>query len=181
MTPMTTQPDMLQVALQGFHTSRIRYSHQLSEGHPEGQLIIPTVEVIYWACVLDEQLELKDAQYGDSPEYGRAVLLGTRFARNRATHQLPMLIKKRSGLSVPISMPLRLEEMIWLPVDDLPPGRPAPRQERNYVQHLAGTPVRHTLDQIAAWFAAEQNRHGSLLSKGTVSLTEVPHQPNRSS
>ncbi|WP_158718526.1 MULTISPECIES: hypothetical protein [unclassified Streptomyces] len=178
---MTTQPDMLQVALQGFHASRIRYASQLGEGHPEEQMIIPTIEVIYWACVLDEQLELNDAPYGASPDFGREVLLGTRFARNRATHQLPMLIKKRSGLSVPVTVPVRLEEMVWLPVEDLPPGRPAPRQQRHYVQHLAGTPVRHTIDQIASWFAAEQNRQGSLLGKGTASLTEVPHQPNHPS
>lgn len=72
-------------------------------------MIIPTIEVIYWACVLDEQLELNDAPYGDSPDFGREVLLGTRFARNRAPHQLPTLIKKRFELSVPLTVPVRLE------------------------------------------------------------------------
>lgn len=160
---MTTEPDMLQVALQGFHAARTRYYIQLDAGHAQEQMIIPTVEVIYWACVLDEQLEDRDAEYKASTAYGRRIMLGTRFARNRATHQLPMLIERVAGLTAPIRAPLRAEEMTWLPVDKIPPGRPAPAQERNYVQYLASKPVRHTLDDIAAWFASEQNRSGSLI------------------
>lgn len=154
---------MLQVALQGFHAARVRYYGQLADGHPEEQMVIPAVEVIYWACVLDEQLESRDPAYRASTEYGRRVMLGTRFARNRATHQLPMLIKKISGAMFPIRFPMRFEEMVWLPVASLPSGRPARRQEQEYTQHLAGKPVRHTIDQIADWFAAEQNRANSLL------------------
>jgi hypothetical protein len=154
---------MLPIALHGFHSARVRYYDQLTEGHPEEHLIIPAVEITYWSCVLDEQLEAADLSYKDSAEYGRKIMLGTRLARNRATHQLPMLIKKVPGVTPPVRFPLRMEEMVWLPFEALPSGRPAPRQEREYREHLAGKPVRHTVDAIAAWFASEQNRPGSLL------------------
>ncbi len=157
---------MLSVALHGFHSARARYYNQLDEGHPEEHLIIPAIEVIYWSCVLDEQLEVRDAEYKGSQEYGRKIMLGTRFARNRATHQLPMLIEKISGFTAPVRAPLRVEEMVWLPVARLPEGRSAPHQEAQYTQYLAGKPVRSTLDDIASWFAAEQNRPASLLLRG---------------
>ncbi|MEE1818316.1 hypothetical protein PUR59_25275 [Streptomyces sp. SP18ES09] len=160
---MTTQPEMLRVALHGFHSARVRYYTQLDQGHPEEHLIIPAIEVIYWGCVLDEQLEARDVVYKDCQDYGRKIMLGTRFARNRATHQLPMLIEKVSGIAAPLRPPLRGEEMVWLPVDRLPEGWPAPRQEAQYTKYLAGRPVRNTLDDIAAWFAAEQNRSASPL------------------
>ncbi|WP_143204896.1 hypothetical protein [Streptomyces sp. CB02009] len=165
---MTTQPEMLRVALHGFHSARVRYYNQLDAGHPEEHLIIPAVEVIYWGCVLDEQLEARDIVYKDCQEYGRQVMLGTRFARNRATHQLPMLVERISGFTAPIRAPLRAEETVWLPVDRLPGGRPARRQEACYKQYLAGRPVRTTLDDIASWFAAEENRVGSPLHHGQI-------------
>ncbi|MDX3374185.1 hypothetical protein PV390_07160 [Streptomyces sp. ME02-6991-2A] len=160
---MTTEPSMLQVALSGFHAARVRYFNMLDEGHPEEHLIIPAVEATYWACVLDERLEKEDSVYESSQEYGRGIMLGTRFARNRATHQLPMLIRKIPGIIAPIRAPIRVEEMVWMPVKDLPEGRPAPRQQTHYEAHLASKPVRHTIDQIADWFASEQNRPGSLM------------------
>ncbi|MFF4009756.1 hypothetical protein [Streptomyces sp. NPDC001717] len=161
---MTTQPDMLQIALQGFHTARVRYYKQLDGGHPEEQLIVPTIEVIYWACVLDEQLEKRDPTYTQSMDYGREVMQGARFSRNRATHELLMLIKRTAGLQVPVRVPLRLEEIVWLSVD--PPQGEERTQRWYYVRHLADKPVRHTIDTIAAWFAEVQNRPHSPLRAG---------------
>ncbi|MGW1617767.1 hypothetical protein [Streptomyces sp. NPDC002172] len=160
---MTEPPDMLSVALHGFHLARQRYLNDLGSGHPEEQLIISAMEVIYWSCTLDEQLERRDPVYRDSGEYGRSVMKGVRYARNRGTHQLPMLLERREGIQPPITPPLRVEEIVWLPLAQLPqPDRPPGRgQQENYELHLAGRPVRHTVDAIAAWFAAEQNRPGS--------------------
>jgi hypothetical protein len=155
---------MLQVALHGFHAARARYYDQLAAGHPEEHMIIPAMELTYWACVLDEQLEARDPVYQASAVYGRKIMSGTRFARNRANHQLPMLIERVPGFVPPIRFPLRTEEMVWLPFERLPSGQPAPSQEREYKEHLAGKPVRHTIDHIAAWFASEQNRDGSPLA-----------------
>jgi hypothetical protein len=154
---------MLQVALSGFHAARVRYLKMLDEEQPEEHLIIPAVEATYWACILDERLEKEDPVYGASQEFGREIVLGTRFARNRATHQLPMLIRKVPGSTFPIRFPLRMEEMVWMPIDQLPEGYPAPKQKRHYEAHLAAKPVRHTIDQIADWFASEQNRSESLI------------------
>jgi hypothetical protein len=162
---------MLPVALRGFHTARQRYrDHLHSSASPsEEALVISTVEVIYWACTLDEQLEHRDTWYGQSSDYGRSVLRGVRYARNRATHQLPMLLERRAGFQAPVEAPIRSFEFVWLPIDRLPePGRPPGNGQReNYELHLAGKPVRNTINSIADWFAAEQNRVGSPIAVGS--------------
>ncbi|MFF3587393.1 hypothetical protein ACFYYI_09545 [Streptomyces sp. NPDC002387] len=163
---MTDQLDMLPIALHGFHLARQRYLNELAAGQPEEQLVIAAMEVIYWSCTLDEQLKDRNAWYRDTQEYGRSVMKGVRYARNQATHQLPVLIERRAGFQAPIVAPFRAEEIVWLPDDQLPePGqKPGKGQRENYQLHLAGKPVRNTLNDIAAWFAAEQNRAGSLIA-----------------
>ncbi|MET8098115.1 hypothetical protein ABZV29_16795 [Streptomyces sp. NPDC005236] len=171
---MTDQLNMLPIALHGFHLARQRYLTQLDGGEPEEVLVISAMEVIYWSCTLDEQLEHRDTWYRGTQEYGRSILKGTRYARNRATHQLPMLLESNSGIQAPLRAPLRVEEIVWLPIAQLPqPDRPPGRgQAENYELHLAGKPVRHTLDAIAAWFAAEQNRPGSPIEVGAWDAVE---------
>ncbi|KOG73649.1 hypothetical protein ADK77_08270 [Streptomyces antibioticus] len=164
---------MLPVALHAFHLARQRYLRGLRAGLPEEQLVIAAMEVTYWACALDEQLKNRDAWYRGCREYGRAVMQGVRYARNQATHQLPMLVQRRAGFQAPIVAPFRADEIVWTPLDQLPPPDRTPSREQrdNYHRHLSGRPVRHTIDAVAAWFAAEQNRSGSLI--------EVSSRPSR--
>ncbi|WP_156722604.1 hypothetical protein [Streptomyces apocyni] len=158
-------PDMLTIALTGFHAARERYRQDLTVGHDEEQLIIHAMEVVYWSCTLDEQLAKRDAWYEMCSEYGRRIMHGTRHARNAATHQLPMFLQKTEGAQWPVTFPFRFEEVRWIRADELPEfDRESRRQRENYVQYLQGQPVRHTVDEIANWFAAEQNRTGSPLN-----------------
>jgi hypothetical protein len=160
---------MLILALRGFHGARARF-----DGSSAVEAFIPAGEAVYWACVLDEQLNmLEPHRYGASAETGRSIIKGVRYARNRYTHQLPMILHETRGMTLPITMPLRLSEIRWQPASDLP-ERPGTNKRDNrddggrehYIKHLSDKPVRHTLDQIAGWFALVQRWDNSLLLPG---------------
>ncbi|MFJ4673009.1 hypothetical protein [Kitasatospora purpeofusca] len=171
VTNIPSEPDMLAIAHLGFHVARVRLNEAVSADRSPHECFVPAMEALYWAMTLDEQLSKLDPKYRDSEEPGRRLMHGMRYARNQATHALPLLLERsEEGLTFPLSFPLEFVRMTWKPVEDLPvPERPSARQERCYRELLEGETVRKTLDRTADWFSWQQ-QYGDVFSRTIIPL-----------
>lgn len=182
-TRTPADPEMLGAVLLGYHRAVIRFGADLSTLAP-GQdgfgALASATEALYWACSLGEQLFHCDPTYKERADgYGRQVILGARWARNRATHELAFVITEAEGCQHPQLDPHARFEVVWRPDDELPaPGRSNPDLQAAYDLLLASKPVRLTWDTLSAFFASEQNRPGSLLSQMTADSISGPPQRN---
>lgn len=93
---------------------------------------------------------------------------GLRYIRNLKTHGLPMTLRKIDGAIFPIVFPKVFNEVVWLPLEDLPePGklhRRTEEQRNTYREHLAGKPTRHTLQAVEAFLILLANLPDSPLA-----------------
>jgi hypothetical protein len=93
-------------------------------------------------------------------------LTGLRYARNRCTHQLALVVDRRH-LSPPFQPPVTLGVLLrWLRSAELPPPdpkHPDPKGLAAYEEWLAGTAAESTLEHAAVWFARAQEEFGEPL------------------
>jgi hypothetical protein len=165
----TGELNMLQLALLGFHGARVRHEAVRTDAAPL-QTFLPLAEAVYWARVLDEALAKTWAGYERALSGAPCAQLvpGVRYARNVKTHRLAMTLGTVDGVVFPATPPIAMREVVWLPSSELPAsdhrGSVAEAQRTAYDNHLAGRPVRHTLDGLARLFAALSNAEGSPLA-----------------
>lgn len=80
---------------------------------------------------------------------------GIIYARNRVTHQFPLLLKITDGAQFPMVFPFPFFEIVWKSIDELPEPDPRfdhPNQHSGYVSSLADKPVRFTMDSLNQLF-----------------------------
>lgn len=148
---------MLPLALQGFREAQGRHSGLRTSADPTS-LFVSAAECVYWAATIDEQMR-SWPNYADFTEQNPVgqILPGVRYVRNLKTHSLPMTMRRISGAIYPIVFPMVFAEVVWLPLDQLPPPnritRYTPSQADSYAQQMAGSPTRHTLQRLADGFA----------------------------
>ncbi|MEU2248520.1 hypothetical protein [Streptomyces sp. NPDC019224] len=172
-TRTPADPEMLGAALLGYHRAIIRFDEDLKALAPGQEgfgALTSATEALYWACSLGEQLFHCDPTYKDQADgYGQKMILGARWARNRATHELAFVVTEAEGRQYPQPDPQTGFEVVWRPDDQLPsPGKHNADQQTAYDLHFTGKPVRLTWDALSQFFASEQNRPGSLLSQTTA-------------
>ncbi|MFI6056275.1 hypothetical protein ACIBCO_40220 [Streptomyces violascens] len=172
-TRTPADPEMLGAALLGYHRAVIRFGEDLKALRPGQEgfgALTSATEALYWACSLGEQLFHCDPTCeAQADGYGQKMILGARWARNRATHELAFVVTEMEGCQHPQPDPHARFEVVWRPDDQLPsPGKSNTDQQTAYDLHFAGKPVRLTWHALAGFFASEQNRPGSLLSRMTT-------------
>jgi hypothetical protein len=124
-------------------------------------------ETLMWICALDERyLQEFGSTYRafrkDSP-YAHE-LPGLRWARNRAVHQICLLLVDplTQALFSPavdeLTLGERIEQLVWRVADELPPA-PVERQGKQYLEgkrcyecHLQGHAVRYSLRRMNYFF-----------------------------
>ncbi|ARI54584.1 hypothetical protein A6E92_22235 [Streptomyces sp. S8] len=163
-------PPLYRLALNAFQDARERLDESLDPVIDSGRALVSTMEAAYWANVLDLRLGEDDPSYkqlnGDGPELMRAL----RFVRNRAAHQLPLVVEATGGIRAPLVFPLTVEPVVirWVSASSLP----LPAEERHwnlkgealYVRLIEGREVRDVLKDVCRWLTTEQSRPGSLLN-----------------
>ncbi|MEU4729577.1 hypothetical protein [Streptomyces sp. NPDC023588] len=160
---------LFRLAFDGFSQARGRLTECLSTSTSAWAVSIPAIEAVYWGRSLDEQLIDADAAYTTVRGRSEAdVMRGLKWIRNRASHSLPLTVRKAGGLGFPLRMPLTIEPVtvLWLHGDQLPPEPPQhidPKGRAAYNKTFADRPVTDPLDGITRWFANERSRPGSLL------------------
>lgn len=173
---------MLQVALAGFDGAHERHSEVRLLAEPLASFV-PLAEAVYWAGIVDEQLRRSWQAYDTVREHlpGGCALPGVRYARNLKTHQLPLTLTTVDGAAFPVVLPMVFREVVWLPADALPlpdkPSKHTPRQRASYEEHLAGRPVRHTLDSLREFFDALRREVGSPWRQAETPTAEAPSAP----
>ncbi|MCX4458742.1 hypothetical protein OOK58_43315 [Streptomyces sp. NBC_01728] len=180
-TRTPADPEMLGAALLGYHRAVIRFGEDLKALTPGQEgfgALTSATEALYWACSLGEQLFHCDPTYKEQADgYGQKMILGARWARNRATHELAFVVTEAEGRQYPQPDPQTGFEVVWRPDDQLPsPGKSNADQQTAYDLYFASKPVRRTWGAISQFFASEQNRPGSLLSQMTADGIGRPTQ-----
>ncbi|MEV7054124.1 hypothetical protein AB0N95_01465 [Streptomyces microflavus] len=162
-------PPLYHLALSAFHAAKIRLGEGLGIFHEAGAAMVSTMEAAYWANALDLRLRADDPSYmqltGDGPELMRAL----RFVRNRAAHQLPLVVETTGGLRAPITSPIIVMPIVvcWVEADSLPAadrGHEDPKGTACYVKWIQGRSVQGVMQDVGQWFESERSRPGSLLS-----------------
>lgn len=150
--------EMLALALDGFYDAQERNSALRLTSSPS-QLYASTVECVFWASTLDEQLREKWSGYEalKAQHLVGRLMPGVRYVRNLKTHSLPMTMATIPGTIYPVVYPRAGAEVVWLALENLPAPkrttRYTPEQQASYAEHLAGQPVRHTIGHLAAGFS----------------------------
>ncbi|MDW4913741.1 hypothetical protein [Streptomyces californicus] len=162
-------PPLYRLALTAFQDARARLDENLADVLDPGKALISTMEAAYWANALDLRLRRDDPSYlqltGDGPELMRAL----RFVRNRAAHQLPLVVEETGGLRLPFTLPATILPVLicWVDTESLPPadrGHEDPKGEACYVKWFEGCEVSGVLKDVGRWLSTEQSRPGSLLN-----------------
>ncbi|MFI9059802.1 hypothetical protein ACIGXQ_35590 [Streptomyces anulatus] len=163
-------PPLYRLALTAFQDARERLDENLASVSHSGKALVSTMEAAYWANALDLRLRDDDPSYnrlnGDGPELMRAL----RFVRNRAAHQLPLVVEPTGGIRAPLTFPLTVSPIVirWVSAASLP--LPVEERHRNlkgealYVKCIEGREVRDVLKDVGGWLSTEQSRPGSLLN-----------------
>ncbi|MEU6703871.1 hypothetical protein [Streptomyces wuyuanensis] len=162
-------PPLYRLALSGFQQANSRLAGLLTNAPNRDAALIAAMEAAYWANALDLRLREDDAAYLALTGDGPGLMRGLRFIRNRAAHQLPMVVEVTGGLRAPIKFPLTVHpiRIRWVDASVLPPAEERHRNagaEACYVARFQGRPVDEVLTEVAHWFDQEQARTGSLLS-----------------
>lgn len=157
---------MLKLALQGFHDAHARITALRLSSSPS-KLYASTVECVFWASTLDEQLRETWSAYEALKAkhlFGR-LMPGVRYVRNLKTHSLPMTMATIPGTVYPVVYPRAGSEVVWRALEDLPEpkrtNRYTPEQQASYAEQLAGQPVRHTIGHLASGFSYLASIDGS--------------------
>ncbi|MBK6040814.1 hypothetical protein [Streptomyces sp. MBT55] len=162
-------PPLYRLALTAFQDARGRLDENLASDSNAGKALVSTMEAAYWANALDLRLRADDPSYlrlaGDGPE----LMRGLRFVRNRAAHQLPLVVERTGGIRFPVRFPVTLKPIVicWVDAGALPPadrGHEDRKGEACYVKWIEGRGVRDVLEDVGRWLATEQSRPGSLLN-----------------
>lgn len=162
-------PPLYRLALTAFQDARERLDESLASVSHSGKALVSTMEAAYWANALDLRLRNDDPSYnrlnGDGPDLMRAL----RFVRNRAAHQLPLVVEPTGGIRAPLTFPLTVAPIVirWVCAASLPPAderHKSPKGEALYAKWIEGREVRVVLEDVGRWLSTEQSRPGSLLS-----------------
>lgn len=148
---------MLTLALQGFHDARRRHDSDRLTADAT-RVFISAAECVYWASTMDERLRDWPGYASFTSSHPIGLLLpGVRYVRNLKTHRLPMTLERIEGARFPVVFPMVFAEVVWLPLDKLPPPgqttKYTPKQESSYAAHMAGFPTRHIFHQLADGFS----------------------------
>ncbi|MFJ4845984.1 hypothetical protein [Streptomyces sp. NPDC088733] len=167
---MSLPTPMYEVALAGFEQARARLVEQIRVNPNVREVLIPAMEAAYWANALDLKLRDDDLSYRGLNGPGPELMLGLRYVRNRAAHQLPMVVRTAGGFSFPVTFPAAFGPITvhWRPLAELPPAdanHQSPRGEAAYVARFENRIVPETLEEVAQWFAGERSRRGSFLNR----------------
>ncbi|MFJ1788370.1 hypothetical protein ACIOML_29200 [Streptomyces anulatus] len=162
-------PPLYRLALTAFQDARERLDESLASVSHSGKALVSTMEAAYWANALDLRLRDDDPSYnrlnGDGPDLMRAL----RFVRNRAAHQLPLVVEPTGGIRAPLTFPLTVSPIVirWVSAASLPPAderHRSPKGEALYVKWIEGREVREVLEDVWRWLSTEHSRPGSLLN-----------------
>ncbi|WP_392668624.1 hypothetical protein [Streptomyces sp. LN785] len=156
-------PPLYHLALSAFHDAKSRLHQGLADHHDPGLALISAMEAAYWANALDLRMRADDPSYlqlaGDGPELMRAL----RFVRNRAAHQLPLVVQATGGIQLPLTLPFTLLPVVirWVDAASLPPadrGHQDKKGEACYVARIQGEAVQDVVEDVGRWFEAERGR-----------------------
>ncbi|QRV32515.1 hypothetical protein I6J39_34795 (plasmid) [Streptomyces californicus] len=162
-------PPLYRLALAAFQDAQARLHENLADILGPGRALVSAMEAAYWANSLDLRLRHDDPSYkglnGDGPDLIRAL----RFVRNRAAHQLPLVVETTGGIRAPLVFPLTVEPLVirWVSAASPPSAderHKGPKGEALYVKRMEGREVRGVLKDVGHWLSTEQSRPGSLLS-----------------
>lgn len=156
MAPLSTY----QVALSGFQDARTRLAQAAILG--TGRAIITGLEALYWASVLDVRLRADDSGYTILAGPQADLMLGLQWAQNRVAHQIPMTT---------VDSVIR-----WEAHNELLPehsGHINSNGQAAYRDQIEMESVPGVFDQVARWFATEQQRPDSPIAQ-RKSLTDPP-------
>ncbi|MFD3972950.1 hypothetical protein [Streptomyces cyaneofuscatus] len=165
---MSTLP-LYHLALTAFQDAQARLQENLASVRDPGMAMVSAMEAAYWANALDLRLRADDQSYrqltGDGPELMRAL----RFVRNRAAHQLPLVVQQSGGIQLPFTLPATLLPVVicWVSASALPPadrGHEDRKGEACYAKWIEGQAVWVVVEEVRRWLATEQTRPGSLLA-----------------
>ncbi len=143
---------MFQLAYARFRAARSRFSDAISSCQEESA-VGAALEAVYWAGRLDACLRAVDPGYECLAGPGADLMLAVRWLRHRAEHHIPL-----GGTS---------SDLRWVAGAELPSGPATVLVQSGsdaYEDQMAGRPALLVIDEIAAWFSAEQHRPGSLIA-----------------
>ncbi len=170
-TPPPEEPPMLLTAASGYlgAVQRYRTAQGTAGRDAAARLLVPLTEALWWARALDEYLDTQGADREAYREKRRThrlgqVMIGVRYARNRAGHQLARVLDYREGVTIPVRLPFRMGDYKWRPLSQLPPpppDKPDHRGKEAYDRLLAIQPVTNTLDDVTAWFREQPELHAA--------------------
>ncbi len=142
-----------QLAYACFRAARSRLSEAVFPWQEEGA-VGAALEAVYWAGRLDACLRELDPGYECLAGPGADLMLAVRWLRGRAEKCLPLEGKGEGDLR-------------WVAGAELAPGPVTVLVQSGsdaYEDQMAGRPALPVIDEIDAWFAAEQHRPGSLIA-----------------
>jgi hypothetical protein len=152
----------VRLGLRGLRDAVARFgaaTNGLAERDEDG-VMAAVAEAAMWACALDQRWWKRVGYEGrrEGDPDGR-LLPGLRWARNQGVHQLVALhrVSDRAGMGFPLSFPMSFGwQVTWLSRDQVPEeDRIDERLRAAYDEHLAGRPVRGTLEYAVAWCERE--------------------------
>ncbi|MGW6287822.1 hypothetical protein [Streptomyces sp. NPDC055107] len=162
-------PPLYRLALTAFHDAQKRLDENLDAVVDSGRALVSAMEAAYWVNALDLRLRKDDPSYKRLNGHGPDLIRALRFVRNRAAHQMPLVVEPTGGIRAPLTFPLTVEPVVirWASAASLPPAderHEDPKGEALYVKRMEGREVRDVLKGVDRWLTTEQSRPGSLLS-----------------
>ncbi|WP_432004566.1 hypothetical protein [Streptomyces parvus] len=162
-------PPLYRLALTAFKDARERLDENLASVSHSAKALVSTMEAAYWVNALDLRLRKDDPSYNRLNGAGPELMWALRFVRNRAAHQLPLVVEATGGIRAPLTFPLSVSPIVirWVSAATLPPadeGHESPKGEALYVKWIEGRSVLDVLEDVDRWLITEQSRPGSLLN-----------------
>lgn len=144
----------------GYEHASARFSSAADEDDDRGTFI-SLFEVLNWAVVLEDRVRRHWVPEGKPLGWewrdrvpGGEVMGGVRFVRNSVHHDWSDALEPPSGMSFPLTFPVRFADWQWRRADDLPAPDKEPRDDELaiYRARMEGNPVRSTLVLLSSAF-----------------------------
>ena len=139
----------LETLLRGYREAHQRWMEGPRLGQDAQGAFIGIFEALNWAFVVDDVLRKQRGKGWADSHADAAIVAGFRYARNFVQHDWSEALDVQEGAAFPAVLPMPFFEWCWK--HELPSTRWGATE---YRERLAGNPVRFTLEQLDALFAA---------------------------
>jgi len=144
-------PDLLE----GFKQAHQRFRVAKNDDDSR-QMFFTLFESLNWIASIDDRLRDKNPSWQDQFGKKGQIIRALRFVRDRVHHQWADAVYIRPGVSVPVEIPTRLSDWVWIEASQLPVPLEEhfrnPHGKKLYQQLLEDRAVRYSLSEAEAVF-----------------------------